>query len=248
MKNKIKDEPEEKPIFVTSQDQANQIYEDMKNREISAFNHNYNETEKMLKEASNRLHSTKTHTLKELEDIKALITEYIGVIRTIVSTLPDRTSFKENKKFIDRNKEYNNDAIKNLETLSEVVKDRIKRRDLEQLNRLPKSLNSILSDEKLLKLRSLLIAGDYICNISESDFIYLFREQPLKVGLVSIQWKKSKVKAKKLLSVIIGENFSNPTANKCFILYKNPKDKIFDSNVKLTTSYPDIDGIIRQLK
>lgn len=200
MKNKINDESEEKPdsskedtIFVTSQDQANQIYEDMKNREISAFNHNYNETEKMLKEARNRLYSTKTHTLKELEDIKALITEYIGVIRTIVSTLPDRTSFKENEKFIARNKEYNNYAIITLETLHAAATDRIKRRENEQLEKLPKTFLTGLTTDQLKNLRKQLIESEFIYNnVSDVEFVYIFSGNPIIKNMKPIKWKLSR--------------------------------------------------------
>lgn len=236
-------------IEVTDKDQANQIFDDMKSREVAAFNHNHSETEKMLTEIRDKLHSeNRPDSIKELQDLRDLIIEYIDIFKSIELTIHERTHFEENKHFIDRNKEYDSNAIKSLEISLEVVKDRIKRRETEQLNSLPKTLNSKLSNEQLLKLRDFLITGNYIGNISKAEFIYIFREQPIKGGMTVIQWRKSKVLAKRLLSEVTGETFSNPIANKCFNLYKNPENPIFDSNVVLIPgTHKAFIKLIRQL-
>ena len=107
------------------------------------------------------------------------------------------------------------------------------------------TLQSNLSDDQLRQLRKELIREKIIENINAEDFIYLLTGQPITLTMKQINWKHSKVKACVLLGAIVGKKFINSIANKCFVLAKNRKNKIFDSNVKATTGYPDIERILK---
>lgn len=116
------------------------------------------------------------------------------------------------------------------------------------LDKLPKTFKVNCTTQQLNSIREGLIKAKIIDVISKNDFVYLFTEQPITKKMKRIEWKTFKTTAKYLLNRIVGEGFSNPIANKCFVLAENPKNKIFDSNVEITTSYPDIDNIFKQIK
>lgn len=115
----------------------------------------------------------------------------------------------------------------------------------EQLDELPKTFLSKYTLPRLNTIRERLIKANIIGDISENDFIYIFSGKPITEKMKLIKWKSSKVKAKNLLNKMVCEGFSNPIANKCFVLDKNPNNKIFDSNVKPTVGFPDIDDIFK---
>lgn len=110
-----------------------------------------------------------------------------------------------------------------------------------------KTFKTEFSEPQLKSIRKKLIDLKFIRDISENDFLYLFSEKPITPRMKRIQWNSSKVKAKRFLEILIGEKFSNPTGNKCFVSMQKPKTDMFDSNTVLTTGYPDIDNIFKQL-
>lgn len=114
-------------IIVTDKDQANQIFEEMKGREVDRLNFNRNEIKKILTKVGDKVYSkNRVSTQKELTDLKDLINIYIGIVRKIVLTTNEETHFGS-ESLVKRNIEYKREAIKSLKSDLKVVKGRIKR-------------------------------------------------------------------------------------------------------------------------
>jgi hypothetical protein len=196
-------------------------FDEMKSREVAAFNHNHCETEKMLTEIRDKLHSeNRPDSIQGLQEIQNLITEYVSILRDIDTTIHEHTHFEENQSIIDRNKEYNRDAIKTLETSLQVVKDRIKKRETEQLNLLPKTFITGLPDETLKKLRKSLIDNNFICNsIKENEFIYIFSCKPITKEMKPIKWKlhRGLSALREFIFLLTGETVHKNQVRHCFI-------------------------------
>lgn len=206
--------------------QADQLFNGMKKKEIIAFNHNHGETEKMMKEISDKLYSENRLTsLSDLEGLKKLITEYKSVLENIGATIQEKTNFEENRHFIERNNEYNETAVNTLKTSLKVVKDRIKTREAEQLNELPKTFKTGYRPEQLKELRKALIGEGFICNsISENDFVYIFSEQPITRDVQPIKWKvlRGLTALREFIALVTGDPVVHTKqVERCFIDIKN---------------------------
>lgn len=202
-------------------------FDEMKSREIAAFNHNHNETEKMLIEIRDKVHSeNRPDSVKGLRDLQDLIIEYISVLESASLTIHEQTHFEENKHFVDRNKEYDSTAIKSLKTFLEVVKDRIKRRENEQLDKLPKTFLTVYTPEQLKDLRKELIHEGFIySSISEVDFVYIFSGKPITPETKPIKWKlhRGNTALRTFISLLMpGETVHKNQVRHCFI---DDKDK-----------------------
>lgn len=201
-------------------------FDKMKSREIAAFNHNHSETEKMLIEIRDKVHSeNRPDSIKGLEDLKDLISEYISVLKNIMLTIHEQTHFEENEHFITRNKEYDQDAINTLETELEVIKDRIKRRETNQIEKLPKTFLTAYTPEQLKKLRKNLTEAGFIYNsITDADFIYIFKGNPITKEMKPIKWKLDRGKSalRTFITLLLpGETVHKPQVMGCFIDNKN---------------------------
>jgi len=197
-------------------------FDEMKSREIAAFNHNRNETEKMLIEIRDKIHSkNRPDSINELQDLRDLITEYISILESIGLTIHEQSHFEETEHFIDRNKDYNSNAIKSLEVSLQVVKDRIKKRETEQINKLPKTFLTGLTGEQLKKLRKSLIDENFIYNsIKENEFIYIFSGEPITKGMKPIKWKlpRGLTALRDLITLLMpGETVHKKQVRHCFI-------------------------------
>jgi hypothetical protein len=226
MKPKPKKGAEEKPekldednINVDNKALADRLFEEMKNREIVMLNQNRQETENMLIQIREELHSKhRPDSIKELESLKGLITEYINILKMIVNTVHEQAHFEDNFNLVIRNKEYNLEAIKSLESSVVVVKDRIKRREIEHLEKLPITFSPAYSKDQLRDLRKKLIEKDFIySSITEADFVYIFTGQPILKGMKAIKWKKTKGSLRDLLTILMpGKTIHLDLVAKCF--------------------------------
>ena len=131
-------------IVVTDKEQANQIFEEMKSREVDRLNFNYSEIKRILTEVSDKVYSeNRVSAQKELTDLKDLINTYIGIVRKIRLTTNEETHFG-NEHLVKRNSEYKREAIKSLKSDLKVVKGKIKKTEAPEIVNSEYTVKSVL--------------------------------------------------------------------------------------------------------
>lgn len=115
-------------IVVKDKDQANQIFEEMKNREADRLNSDYKITMQFLTEVLNklRLPEKMVKDLKDIEDLKQSINERIDTYSNMALTMPESCHFEENNHLVKRNNDLYKEAIKSLKKSLKVIKGRIR--------------------------------------------------------------------------------------------------------------------------
>lgn len=129
-KERISEAIKKGATVITTKEQATQIFEKLKYKEVLRLNHNYKETLKILKDVRDKLHSEKMiGELEELKDLKNSIIEYINIIEDMALTMPESCRYEGNEILVKRNKDFNKKAIKKLEKSLIVIGNRIEKRE-----------------------------------------------------------------------------------------------------------------------
>jgi len=226
-------------------------FDEMKNREIAAFNHNRNETEIILIEVRNKLHSeNRVTSLGDLKDLERLITGYISLLENLTLTIHEQTHFEENKYFIDRNKEYDRKAIESLKISLQDVRKRIEKRETEKRGQ---TFVTGYTPQELRELRKSLIDNNFICNsITEDEFVYIFSGKPITGGMKPIKWKlhRGNTALRNFLSLLMpGKTIHKNQVRHCFIDDKDkPIEILKPKKDEYSKHYETLEKIIVSIK